>query len=89
MWSLFWWADLEERINIGRELVLYNDYIPPVSNDTPIQALWKAFGYYDDIRIGENVFAQETKIRNMWRKTEEHYGELEAKNTFTPNLGLD
>ena len=81
MWSLFWWADLEERINIGRELVLYNDYIPPVSNDTPIQALWKAFGYYDDIRIGENVFAQETKIRNMWRKTEEHYGELEAKNT--------
>ncbi len=42
--------------NICRPFVLYNDFLPPGSE---IHETWDylAFGYYDGLSVGENLFS--------------------------------
>lgn len=53
-------------INICRPFTLYNDFIPPVSED---HSDWRyiSFGYYDGFERGENLFAEgKYNLQHMW-----------------------
>ena len=53
-------------INICRPFTLYNDFIPPVSED---HSDWRyiSFGYYDGFERGENLFTGgKYNLQHMW-----------------------
>lgn len=65
--------------NICRPFVLHNDFLPP---DSGVHEDWDylAFGYYDGISIGENLFKDnEFSLNLLWDYEKERLKKLEGK----------
>ena len=65
--------------NICRPFVLHNDFLPP---DSGPHEDWDylAFGYYDGISIGENLFKdKEVSLNLLWDYEKERLKKLEGK----------
>ena len=58
---------MENKYNVCRPFVFYNDFIPPESN---VHEDWQylAFGYYDGISVGDNLFVNgKIDMNALWR----------------------
>ncbi len=65
--------------NICRPFVLYNDFLPPGSE---IHETWDylAFGYYDGLSVGENLFSQnDCSFNRLWDYEKKQLKNLKGK----------
>lgn len=65
--------------NICRPIVLYNDFLPP-ANEPHDKWQYIAFGYFDGIKIGENIFQDgRCSLEELWDYDVSQAQELEGK----------
>lgn len=65
--------------NVCRPFVLYNDFLPP---GREIHSEWDyfAFGYYDGISVGDNLFTEgDCSLELLWQYEKEKLKRLEGK----------
>lgn len=70
---------MENKYNVCRPFVFYNDFIPPESN---VHEDWQylAFGYYDGISVGDNLFVNgKIDMNALWRFSVEHSVSLKGQ----------
>lgn len=80
--------DYENKHNICRAFVLYNDFLPPA---TAVHEGWQymSFGYYDGLSVGNNLFESNNwSLENLWKYNAMQGEELDGSYSYRILWGL-